>query len=175
MWCRLGDVFNVKSSKRVHKSEWKKSGIPFYRAREIVKLSQSNLVDNDLFISEEHYLDLKGKYGVPKENDILISAVGTIGKTYVVKNNDKFYYKDASVLCLSNIYSLNSSFVEILLASSIIQSQMYENSKGTTVDTITIEKANQYRLPIPPLAEQQRIVQKIENIFKQLDKIQESL
>ena len=42
---------------------------------------------------------------------------------------------------------------------------MYDNSKGTTVDTITIEKAKQYILPLPPLAEQQRIVAKIEETF----------
>ena len=175
VWCKLGDILDIKSSKRVHKSEWKKSGIPFYRAREIIKLAQNDFVDNDLFISEEHYLDLKDKYGVPKENDILISAVGSIGKTYIVKKTDKFYYKDASVLCLSNSHSVNSSFIEVILATDFLQSQMYKNSKGTTVDTITIEKANQYIFPFPPLAEQQRIVTKIEDIFNLLDKIQESL
>ncbi|WZX38415.1 restriction endonuclease subunit S [Petrimonas sulfuriphila] len=122
-----------------------------------------------------NYLDLKDKYGVPKENDILISAVGSIGKTYIVKKTDKFYYKDASVLCLSNSHSVNSSFIEVILATDFLQSQMYKNSKGTTVDTITIEKANQYIFPFPPLAEQQRIVTKIEDIFNLLDKIQESL
>ncbi len=36
----------------------------------------------------------------------MISAVGTLGKSYVVKPGDKFYYKDASVLCLKNINNL---------------------------------------------------------------------
>jgi restriction endonuclease S subunit len=74
-----------------------------------------------------------------------------------------------------NSHSVNSSFIEVILATDFLQSQMYKNSKGTTVDTITIEKANQYIFPFPPLAEQQRIVTKIEDIFNLLDKIQESL
>jgi type I restriction enzyme S subunit len=53
--------------------------------------------------------------------------------------------------------------------------QMYDNSKGTTVDTITIEKAKLYNIPLPPLAEQQRIVAKIKEILSILDSVQNSL
>ena len=174
-WCKLGDIFEIKSSKRVLKSEWRKSGVPFFRAREVVKLAENDFVDNELFISQEHYLDLKKKYGVPKENDLLISAVGTIGKTYIVKNTDIFYYKDASVLCLSNIYSINPFFIKIVLATNFIQFQMYKNSKGTTVDTITIEKLINTLFPLPPQKEQQRIVEKVEEIFMELDQIKKNL
>ena len=56
MLCSLKELFNVCSAKRVRQSEWRTSGVPFYRAREIVKLSDNDYVDNDLFISEEHYM-----------------------------------------------------------------------------------------------------------------------
>ena len=146
------------SAKRVLQSDWQRTGIPFYRAREIVRLSYEGYVDNDLFITEEHYNNLKKSYGVPEPSDIMLSAVGTIGRAYVVRNNDVFYYKDASVLCLRNVYHLNSEFIKWILSSDLLQNQMYENSKGTTVDTITIEKANNYFLPLPPIDEQYRIV-----------------
>ncbi|MFJ1410362.1 restriction endonuclease subunit S, partial [Capnocytophaga canimorsus] len=174
-WCRLGEIFKIGSSKRVLQSDWKQEGIPFYRAREIVKLSENNIVNNDLFISEELYEQLKKTYGVPQEGDILISAVGTIGKPYVVKKEDLFYYKDASVLCFQNIHNTNSNYINSIMKSEFIQAQIYENSKGTTVDTITIEKAKGYILPLPPLAEQQRIVEKIEHIFSVLDELEENL
>ena len=41
--------------------------------------------DNELYSSEEHYNSLKEKFPVPKASDIMISAVGTIGKCYIVK------------------------------------------------------------------------------------------
>ena len=171
----LGSIFNVVSAKRILKSDWKHSGVPFYRAREIAKLSIYGLVDNELYISEEHYNSLKEKFPVPKASDIMISAVGTIGKCYIVKESDKFYYKDASVLCLCNDYQINAKYIYHIMRSEYMLKQMYDNSKGTTVDTITIEKAKQYILPLPPLAEQQRIVATIEAIFSIFDGIQNSL
>ena len=141
-WARLKDLLNVCSSKRVLQSDWKNEGIPFYRAREIVKLSENDFIDNELFISEEHYLELKKNYGVPQSGDLMVSSVGTIGKVYIVKPEDLFYYKDASVLCFENKNKLLvSQFAKILLESSFVQSQMRDNSKGTTVDTITISRA----------------------------------
>ena len=139
----LGSIFNVVSAKRILKSDWKHSGVPFYRAREIAKLSIYGLVDNELYISEEHYNSLKEKFPVPKASDIMISAVGTIGKCYIVKESDKFYYKDASVLCLCNDYQINAKYIYHIMRSEYMLKQMYDNSKGTTVDTITIEKAKQ--------------------------------
>lgn len=175
IWVKLGHLFDAVSAKRVMKSDWKAKGIPFYRAREIVKLSDYNEVNNELFIDNEHYNELKNKYGVPVSGDIMLSAVGTIGKSYIVKNTDKFYYKDASVLCLRNHNQLNSKFFSMLFSTSFLQYQMAEYSKGTTVDTITLEKLKSYIVPLPPLAEQQRIVQKIEELFSVLDNIQKAL
>jgi len=176
-WCmtNIGSLFEAVSAKRVLKSEWKNKGIPFYRAREIVQLNKEGFADKDLFVSEEHYAELKEKYGVPICDDIMISAVGSIGYTYIVRKEDVFYYKDASVLCLKNTNHWNPTFFTIWLASPFLQEQMYKNSKGTTVDTITLEKLKGYALPFPPLNEQQRIVAKIEELFAQLDNITSSL
>lgn len=62
----LGSIFNVVSAKRILKSDWKHSGVPFYRAREIAKLSIYGLVDNELYISEEHYNSLRRNFQYPK-------------------------------------------------------------------------------------------------------------
>ena len=156
-------------------NDWKSKGIPFYRAREIVQLNKEGCADKDIFISGELYQELKEKYGVPNVGDIMISAVGSIGFTYIVKKNDLFYYKDASVLCLKNSNNLYSEFFSVWLSTPYIQGQMYKNSKGTTVDTITLEKLKNYIVPLPPMQEQHRIVAKIEELFAQLDKIEASL
>ena len=174
-WVKLGEIFDVVSAKRVFQSEWQKTGIPFYRAREIVKLSNCGHVDNELYISIEHFESLKNKYGAPEADDIMLSAVGTIGKCYIVNKNDRFYYKDASVLCLKNIHNLNSEYIKFVLDSSVVQMQMQDQSKGTTVDTITIEKAKGYYIPLPPVTEQSRIVKAIALINHTIDKIAAAL
>ena len=176
-WCmtHIEDLFEAVSAKRVLKNNWKSNGIPFYRAREIVQLNKEGSADKDIFISEELYQEIKEKYGVPCVGDIMVSAVGSIGYTYIVKKSDLFYYKDASVLCLKNSNNLYSEFFSVWLSTPYIQEQMYKNSKGTTVDTITLEKLKNYIVPLPPVQEQHRIVAKIEELFAQLDKIEASL
>lgn len=52
-WSYISSGYEVASSKRVHKEDWLSEGIPFYRTRELVKLSDNGYVDNELFISEE--------------------------------------------------------------------------------------------------------------------------
>lgn len=174
-WCRLKDLVEVCSSRRILQSDWKNFGIPFYRAREIVKLSNSGFVNNDLYIDKSKYYDIvkNSSSTIPNAGDIMISAVGTIGKSYIVKNEDVFYYKDASVLCLKKFSNQNSKFLKIILDSSFLQRQMIKKSNGTTVDTITIDSSKYYLLCVPPLAEQQRIATKIEELFAQVDKIEE--
>ena len=166
-WCRFKDVFNICSSKRILQADWKKDGIPFYRAREIVKLSNHGYVDNDLFISNEHYLDLKEKYGVPQAGDLMVTGVGTIGKVYIVSENEKFYYKDASVLCFENRTGfVYSEYAKTLIESKLVQEQIHSKTYGNTVDTITISTANNYLCLLPPMAEQIRIVETVKNIIQ---------
>ena len=141
-----------------------KQGIPFYRAREIVRLAEQGYVENDLFISRELFEDFSRDGLMPEAGDIMISAVGTIGRTYIVQQTDKFYFKDASVLCLKNLH-LESGYLDFYLQSSFARAQMISGSKGTTVDTITIEKANDYLIPIPPRGEQKRIVSSIQQLL----------
>ena len=174
--CSLKELFNVCSAKRVRQADWQTTGVPFYRAREIVKLSDNGYVDNDLFISEEHYMRVKKECGVPEPGDLMVSGVGTIGKVYVVKDDDRFYYKDASVLCFENRSgAIDSQFARYMLESEFIQTQMQDNSKGTTVDTITISAAMEYMCVLPPLEEQKRIVAAIEKAFTYLSSISTAL
>ena len=55
IWVKFGHLFDAVSAKRVMKSDWKAKGIPFCRAREIVKLSDYAKCNNKLFIDNEHY------------------------------------------------------------------------------------------------------------------------
>ena len=156
-WVRFGSIVNIVSARRVHQSDWKTSGIPFYRAREIAKLATDGYVDNELYISNELFFKFSNS-GIPKSGDLMVTAVGTLGKTYIVKPSDVFYYKDASVICLENRFGINSKYIKYVMESDMLWQQIESNSSGTTVETLTIERMMRYFLPLPPLAEQRRIV-----------------
>ena len=98
----------------------------------------------------------------------MITAVGTLGKSYIVKEKDQFYYKDASVICFENFAKISAEYIQNLLNSPYMIDTIKSASTGTTVGTITMVKANEYLIPLPPLAEQQRIVEAIESVFKKL-------
>lgn len=169
-WCRLGDLFNIISARRVHQKDWTMEGVPFYRAREIAKLSEFGFVNNELFISESHFSQLKAN-GVPLKNDLMVTAVGTLGKTYVVKEADRFYYKDASVICFENRNGINPYYIKNFMDSAFMLEQIKSNSSGTTVGTLTIERTKEYLFPLPPLAEQKKIVEIIEQMLHLCEKM----
>ncbi|MCE8640957.1 restriction endonuclease subunit S [Bacteroides fragilis] len=162
-WCRIGNVLNIWSARRVHEKDWRTSGIPFYRAREIGKLADCGYVDNDLFIEQSLY-DEFAKSGVPQIGDLMMTAVGTLGKTYVVETKNPFYYKDGSVLCISNPIRLNPYYLKLFFKSSAFTNQYLSESDGTTVATLTMVRLNRYLIPIPPLMEQARIVAMIKQL-----------
>ena len=97
-WTYIKSAYEVTSSKRVHKEDWLSEGIPFYRTRELVKLSNQGYVDNELFISDELYRTFKATYGVAQIGDLLISGVGTIGIPYIIESENPFYFKDGNVI-----------------------------------------------------------------------------
>ena len=168
-WVRVKTILNVYSARRVHEKDWRKSGIPFYRAREIGKLADSGFVNNDLYIDQSLY-DEFSKSGVPQAGDLMITAVGTLGKVYIVKDDDLFYYKDGSVLCMNNFGGLNPQYVKFFIESSVFKDQYQPESQGTTVATLTMVRVNEYVISLPPLAEQRRIVAKIEELFGVIEK-----
>jgi len=168
---KLGELYNITSSKRVFQSEWKSQGVPFYRAREIVKLSEDGFVNNEIYISNKMYELYKTKYGVPKENDLLVTGVGTIGVLYRVKSNKKFYFKDGNIIWFKNKNFVSSKFIEQLFKTSVIKKQILGSSPITTVATYTIDTAKKTTVYLPPLTEQNRIATVLETWDKCLEKL----
>ncbi|WP_423478953.1 restriction endonuclease subunit S [Priestia megaterium] len=170
IWVKFGGLGEIGSSKRVLKSSWRSEGVPFYRAREIVRLNKKEKVENGIFISEELYSELESKYGVPKANDLLITGVGTIGQTYIVNKENKFYFKDASVIWFKNIFNLNVKYIDYYFKSTYAKNQIKEMSAGTTVDTYTISNTKKTLIPLAPNCEQRRITEKVEHLLNKIEK-----
>lgn len=170
----LGDLFSIGSSKRVYESQWRTKGVPFYRAREIVRLSRDGYVDNELFIEEELYVELSSKYGIPKAGDIMVTGVGTLGICYIVKENDRFYFKDGNTLWFKTKEGTNPQYVQYAFKSEFLRRQI-DNCVGATVGTFTIERANKTTIPVPSFEEQERIVAELDLLTGIIDKQKQQL
>ena len=154
----IDELFDVGSSKRVFEKDWTTSGVPFYRAREIVKLAKDGFVDNELFITESMYSEYAEKYGIPAPGDIMVTGVGTLGVCYLVKEGDRFYYKDGNTLCFHSLGKIDSRFVVECYKMPFVINQIEGRADFTTVGTYTIEKARKTRIPWPSKEQQKKFL-----------------
>ncbi|WP_312259925.1 restriction endonuclease subunit S [Limnohabitans sp.] len=173
-WTSLSTLGTVGSSSRVHQKDWTSNGVPFYRAREIVSLSKNGYVHNELFITEEHFQKLAKSGVCPEEGDVMITGVGTIGIPYVVRASDRFYFKDASVLIFKNHYKLSPTYLDMFFRTPYWIDRIHAESMGTTVHTLTIARASDVLVPLPPAKEQSRIVTRVEELMQLCDALEAS-
>lgn len=175
------DIGEITSSKRVHRADYTKNGVPFFRGKEISQLAKGDKLSDIVYIKTETYNELKSKFGAPESGDILITAVGTIGSIYLVKEGDKFYFKDGNLMWIRNISDrLNRRFLMHYLRSSIFQNVMDLASGGSSQKALTIVKFKRLFIPVPNELEQQKIAEilstvdaKINVIDQQITEIQE--
>ncbi len=156
---RIDELCSVKSSKRIFANQYTSVGIPFFRGKEITLLGLGQELSEKLFISEETYALVKTG-GVPVVNDILITAVGTIGSVWLIDVNEHFYFKDGNVIWLNNINQniVLPKFLKYLLVSSPFQLKIKEISIGSNQKALTIDALSQQKIQIPDLNIQQHIV-----------------
>jgi len=185
---RLGDVFEIGSSKRIHERDWSPSGVPFYGGKEIVKLAKFGHAVSNAYISEQKYDDYASKYDMPKPGDILITARGTIGVGYVVQKSDKFYYKDGNIISMRAKKAANPHFLLYAFRSKALAEQL-DDLSGTTVTHLPLEKAKELLLRMPEVGIQDATVkqttefegetQRLESLYRQklaaLDALKKSL
>ncbi len=152
------NYFDVGSSKRVLQQDWTTHGVPFYRTRELVSLSKGEPFASEIFIAEKLFNEVAEKYGIPEEGDFLVSGVGTLGISYLVKSDDKFYFKDGNVLWFAKREHLSSKYFKYCFESDLIQNQITKQASVSTVGTYTIQNAKTTKFLIPSTeAEQQKI------------------
>lgn len=173
MKCRLGDLARVSSSKRIYAKEYTTSGIPFYRGKEIIELGSGHLVSNKLFISKDRFNQIRSKYDdVPEKDEVLITAVGTIGETYLVKSRDlPFYFKDGNLIKLSkwNRQIVLPEYMYYWLNSYTGKMAIKKITIGSTQQAITIRELSDIELDLPPIREQGKIAQRLSTLDLSID------
>ena len=175
-WPRLtlGDICEIGSSKRVFEKDYVPNGVPFFRTKEIVELSKGNSISTELFIAEEHFEELKKSYGVPKKDDLLISAVGTIGTIWIVSGDFEFYFKDGNLIQIKSSPNFNSIFMKYLL-DELIANYKKEMSTGTAYSALTIAGLKKMMVYDVSLAHQEQFAVFVEQVDKSKLEVQKSL
>ena len=165
----LDQLCIVGSSKRVHLSDYVEQGIPFYRSKEVIELSSGKNISEQLFISSEKYSEIKSKFPVPQENDVLITAVGTIGEILVVKDPN-FYFKDGNLIWLRNINFeiIDIDYLYYFLKSDLFQKTIKYNNIGAVQKALTIDFLKTVKITLPSLDNQRKLISVLKSIDKKL-------
>ena len=159
----------VGSSKRVHLSDYVQQGVPFYRSKEVIEISSGKNISEQLFISSEKYSEIKSKFPVPQENDVLITAVGTIGEILVVKDPN-FYFKDGNIIWLRNINFdiIDIDYLYCFFKSGLFQKTIRYNNIGAVQKALTIDFLKTVKITLPSLDNQRKLISVLKSIDKKI-------
>lgn len=134
-------------------------GIPFAKPGDL---------DKTLLLKQtEETLTQKGLFKVPTlpPNTILVSCIGNLGKKAILAQTGSCNQQINAILPSPYI---DSKFIYYYI--DIIKEWMIQHASATTVTILNKSKFQEAPIPVPPLAEQKRIVKKIEELFAVIDK-----
>lgn len=160
---KLGDLMKVTSVKRVHQSDWRKEGVPFLRARDIIAFNKGQKIKEPIYISESQYEKYVKQSGRVTPGDLLVTGVGSIGVPFVVKAKTPLYFKDGNIIWFQN-KTLDPDFLFYQFTSASVQSFVMSSSGKGTVGTFTISSGKRTPIVFPVMSEQRRIGMTLRNI-----------
>ena len=146
-WMKLKDIGKVCMCKRILKSQTSSYGdVPFFK----IGTFGGNA---DAYISQALFNEYKAKYSYPQKGDVLISAAGTIGRT-IVFDGTPSYFQDSNIVWLKHDESIVlNSYLRYCYALN-----PWVVSTGGTIARLYNDNILEATIPVPSLANQQRIV-----------------
>lgn len=118
--------------------------------------------DNVKFISEQDHLKIKERSKVD-QGDILFAMIGSIGNPVIVDINDEFSIKNVALFKYYKNKTPDTRYTYYFLLYA--QERMKEISSGAVQSFVSLGFLRNYLFPFPPLAEQKRIVAKIDQLI----------
>ena len=173
---KLGDLCNVGSSKRIYQDEQTADGIPFLRISDLNNKIDGKEVSLDLFIPEKLYESLKDAGLVPIAGDILVTARGTLGRCYIIKESDVFYFQDGMITWLSELNDkVTSLYISHLFNTEGMKKQIAGLQAGSTVAYLSIAMTKKLNVMLPPVGLQNEFARFVEQTDKSKFRIKQSL
>lgn len=173
---KLSEICAVSSSKRIYQNELSTEGVPFLRISDLNERIDNAKNVPELFIPINKYNELKENGLVPTEGDILVTSRGTLGRCYIVRSEDEFYFQDGMISWLSDLNSqITSVYLSQLFAMSGIQKQIASLQAGSTVAYLSITMLKKLNIMLPPLDRQEQFAAFVKQTDKSKLAIQQSL
>lgn len=158
-WCRLSDVIDVRDG--THDSPiYVPVGIPLVTSKNLV----NGVIDygNVKYITQED-ADKINVRSMVDDDDILFAMIGSIGNPVLVKKDREFCIKNMALFKRFANTDISMRYVYWFLFYA--QYKLKKEASGGVQSFISLSRFREYLIPLPPVAEQNRIVAKLEEIL----------
>ena len=155
-WCRVGNIEEINLG-FTYRPNYTNEGVYFLSVKDISngKIDFSNAKK----VSKETYDN--ASYGSkPQKGDILFGRVGTMGKPQIIETNEKFCIFVSLGFFRDHLNIINKKYIVLWMESFLFQQQVNKNVKGAAQKNLNTGWLKDFLIPIPPLNEQERIVER---------------
>jgi len=164
IWVNLKDIAEKISDGSHNPPPKQITGVPMLSAQNV---ENDNIIFSEFrYISEDDY-NKESARTIIEPDDVLLTIVGTIGRSAVVKANTPKFSIQRSVAVIR--VKTNPQYLAFVLQSPPIKNFLIKNAKGTAQKGIYLNQLKEVKVPMAPSPEQARIVAKIEQLFSDLD------
>ncbi len=174
VWCRFENLCShIFDMEHQMPTAVTNGGVMFLSAKDLIDNGKINYTDNVKHISEEDYIYLTRNF-TPQKYDIIYSRRGAnLGKSRIVETDSKYL---ASYSCCT-IRTLNPclDYINYLLDGGFILSQATKQTTNNSIPDLGVNKIKSFIIPLPPIAEQHRIVQKLDELLKTCNALETSI
>jgi type I restriction enzyme M protein len=154
----LGEACDVRDG--THDSpKYKVEGIPLITSKNL----KNGTIDfeNVNYISQEDHNKISKRSGVD-DGDVLFAMIGTIGNPIVVRKDREFSIKNVALFKFKGNTKLNNYFLRVLLDSKFAEENLIIKSRGGTQNFVSLTDIRNFKIPLPPIEVQEKIVAEIE-------------
>ena len=171
-WVRLCQLFRVITDGDHQPPPRADQGIAFLT---IGNVTTGRLDFNGCRLVPESYFRALPPYRTPARGDILYTVVGaTFGRPALV-DSDREFCVQRHIAILKPAKTMEIRFLLLLLASPLVYDQAASSTTGTAQPTIALRPLRNFAVPVPPLAEQRRIVAKVDELIALCDQLEASI
>lgn len=171
-WVKLGDVCEKIVDGEHFRPPTIDDGIPFLSAKDVRENGVS--FGDPLFVSEQTAKKALSRCNPTRGDVLVVSRGATIGRTCAV-NSDRQFCLLGSVILIKPSPVLISATLTYLLRSPLIAKGLRGVSGSTAQQAIYLRDIKALEIPLPPLDEQQQIVEEIESRLSVCDKLEETI
>ena len=170
-WAKVGALAEILNGYAFKSEKYVENGIRIIRIANV----QDGYIEDEKPVFYPFSFEREIEKFILRENDLLISLTGNVGRVAFLNASLLPAALNQRVGCLRvrNQTTLSISFLYYSLLRREFQDSCTKNSKGSAQLNMSTEWLKEQPVPLPPLAEQQRIVVRIENLFAKLDEAKE--